>query len=257
MASRSTATASQRWNLRAIARLAGLVLLLAAYIGPHLLSKLMNRGRSPYPRRFLGAAARGFGADVRLAGVPISGKTLLLANHTSWLDILAMGGATGCAFISKHEIGAVPLVGWLADQNHTLYIDRSDRRGSHGQVQRIADKLDGSQPIALFPEGTTSDGRPVLPFRSTLLAAVAPAPVDVSVRPVAISYGDALDEVAWIAGEPGLTNVKRVLGRGGRIPITIHLLDPLRATDDRKAMARDAHAAISAALASASAGKRL
>ena len=238
-------------SLHAGWRLGKLALLLAAYVLPHLLSKLLNNGRSPWPRRFLGAAARGFGADVTLTGEPIRGKTMLLANHTSWLDILAMGGATGCAFVSKHEIGQVPLVGWLADQNHTLYIDRSDRRGSHGQVQRIADRLDGEHPIALFPEGTTSDGRPVLPFRSTLLAAVAPAPADVSVRPVAISYGAALDEVAWVAGEPGLVNVKRVLGRKGRIPITIHLLDPLPAGEDRKAMARDAHAAISEALASA------
>jgi 1-acyl-sn-glycerol-3-phosphate acyltransferase len=250
MASRRHATADAGWTPRALFRLTGLALLLAAYLVPHLLSKALNKGRSPWPRRFLRAAASGFGADVRLTGAPIRGKTLLLANHTSWLDILALGGATGCAFVSKHEIGQVPLVGWLADQNHTLYIDRNDRRGSHGQVQRIADKLDGTQPITLFPEGTTSDGRPILPFRSTLLAAVAPAPGDVSVRPVAIHYGRALGDVAWV-GEPGLVNVRRVLGRRGRIPLTIQLLDPLPAGEDRKAMARDAHAAISAALASA------
>jgi 1-acyl-sn-glycerol-3-phosphate acyltransferase len=257
MASRPLATADKGWSPRAILRLAGLALLLAAYLGPHLVAKALHHGRSAWPRRFLRAAARGFGADVRLVGAPIRGRTMLLANHTSWLDILALGGATGCAFVSKHEIGQLPLVGWLADQNHTLYIDRSDRRGSHGQVQRIADKLDGTQPIALFPEGTTSDGRPVLPFRSTLLAAVAPAPSDVSVRPVAISYGGALEEVAWIAGEPGLSNVRRVLGRRGRIPLTIHLLDPLPPGEDRKAMARDAHLAISAALASATEVERL
>src|SRR5690349_3269108 len=122
MASRQRAIADAGWSPRAVFRLVGLALLLAAYLGPHLLAKLLNKGRSPWPRRFLRAAARGFGGDVRLRGAPVRGKTLLLANHTSWLDILALGGATGCAFVSKQEIGEVPLVGWLADQNHTLYI---------------------------------------------------------------------------------------------------------------------------------------
>ena len=251
MASRPTATASSGGGFRAGWRLLRLGALLIAYVPPHVLTKLLTGGRSRWPQRFLAAATRLFGAEVRIVGAPITGKTLLLANHTSWMDILALGGATGCAFVSKHEIGQAPLVGWLADQNHTLYIDRNDKRGSHGQVQRIADRVEGGRPIALFPEGTTSDGRPVLPFRSTLLAAVAPAPADVAVRPVAISYGEATGEVAWVAGEPGLTNVKRVLRRSGRIPITIHLLDPLPPGEDRKAMARDAHAAVSAALASA------
>ena len=64
MASRRIATADPGWSARAILRLAGLVLLLLAYVGPHLVSKALNQGRSPWPRRFLRAAARGFGADV-------------------------------------------------------------------------------------------------------------------------------------------------------------------------------------------------
>jgi len=256
MASRSTATASAGSAALAAWRVASLLLLVAAYVPPHLLSK-WTTGRSRWPRRFLAAAARLFGAEVRLVGAPLAPRSLLLANHTSWLDILALGGATGCAFVSKHEIERVPVVGWLANQNHTLYIDRSNRRESHRQVRKVADRIEAGRPLALFPEGTTGDGRVLLPFLSTLLGAVAPAPDGVEVRPIAIDYGAAIDEVAWVAGEPGLANVRRVLRRRGRIPVTIQLLDPLPPGEDRKAMARDARAAIVAALPSARAAEGL
>ncbi len=174
----------------------------------------------------------------------------MLANHSSWLDILVLGGATGTAFVSKAEIARVPLIGWLADQNHTLYIDRAGRGDAYGQVRRIAGRLDGQQPLALFPEGTTSDGRHLLPFRSTLLAAVAPPPPGAVVRPVAIDYGEAVDAISWFGGETGMANVLRVLGRRGTIPVTIRLLDPLPPHADRKALARAAHDAVATALTS-------
>ena len=95
------------------------------------------------------------------------------------------------------------------------------------------------QPLAVFPEGTTSNGRALLPFRSTLLHAVAPPPPGASVRPVAIDYRDSLDAIAWHSGEPGLANALRVLGMKGTRRVTVRLLDPLPPSDDRKALARD------------------
>jgi 1-acyl-sn-glycerol-3-phosphate acyltransferase len=90
----------------------------------------------------------------------------------------------------------------------------------------------------------------LLPFRSTLLHAVAPPPPGTSIRPVVLDYGESVDAVAWHGGEPGLANALRVLGLKGRRRVTVRLLDPLPPTASRKALARHARAAIGAALPS-------
>ena len=250
MASRPTAAAdppSSRW--RAYGRIARLALLFLACLPPHLVARRGGR-RSPWPRRFLARAARIAGTSVELEGEALGPHSLIVANHTSWLDILILGGATGTRFVSKAEIERVPLIGWLADQHRTLYIDRAGRGDAHGQVRRIAAALDEPRPLAIFPEGTTSNGRALLPFRSTLLHAVAPPPPATSIRPVAIDYRDSVDVIAWHGGEPGLANALRVLGLKGRRRVTVRLLDPLPPSANRKALARAARAAIGAALPS-------
>ena len=220
--------------------------MLLACLVPHLLSKLLL-GRSAWPPRFLGAAAWICGARVRVTGRPVEPRTLLICNHVSWLDILVMGGATGCAFVSKDQLGH-PLIHWLADQNHTLYIRRDQRREALGQADSIAARLQGQQPLALFPEGTTGPGTHLLPFRSTLFSAVALAPPGSSVRPVAIDYGDAAADIGWHDGESGKTNALRMLGRTRPIRTTVRLLDPLPPSGDRKALSSAAREAIEQAL---------
>lgn len=185
---------------------------------------------------------------MRVAGKPLRPQTLLICNHTSWLDIPVLAGATGCAFVSKHELGH-GFIHWLADQNDTIYVRRDHRRGAPGQAEAIARKLRDPQPLALFPEGTTGPGTHLLPFRSTLFSAVAPIPEGVEVRPVAIDYGEAAAEFGW-HDEPGTKNLLRTLGRSGSTPVTVRLLDPLEPMQDRKALARAARDAIADALSS-------
>ena len=230
-------------------RLAGLAGLFLAYVPPHLLSKWLL-GRSAWPPRFLRHAGLIAGVRPRIEGRPLKPHTLVIANHTSWLDILILGGWCGAAFVSKAELKSTPLLGWIADQNRTLYIERAARADSHSQVRRIAEALQHPQPLAVFPEGTTGDGRHLLPFRTTLIEAVAPPPADVEVRPVAVDYGEYADVVGWHSGEAGLANFKRVLGNRGTIAVAIRLLDPLPPADDRKVMARHARQSIAAALSS-------
>ncbi len=250
MPSPSTATTdASSSRALAYARIAALALLFLACLPPHLLAKSVT-GRSRWPRRFLGSAARICGVRRRIEGAPLEPHSLVIANHSSWLDILILGGI-GTAFVSKAEIERVPLIGWLADQNRTLYIARSERGDAHGQVRQIAAALAHPQPLAVFPEGTTGDGNPLLPFRSTLLAAVAPSPPGVTIRPVALDYGRDRDLIAWTSGEPALRNAMRVLGLSGTREVTVHLLDPLPASADRKALARTARGAIADALSSA------
>lgn len=233
-------------------RLAGLIALFLVYVPPHLLSKWLL-GRSSWPPRFLRHAGLIVGVRPHVEGIPLQPHTLVVANHTSWLDIILLGGWAGTAFVSKGELKSTPLLGWIADQNRTLYIDRAARRDSHRQVEQIAEALGHRQPLAVFPEGTTGSGRHLLPFRSTLLEAVAPPPDGVTVRPVAVDYGDYAAVVGWHSGEPGMANFKRVLGHRGTLPVTIRLLDPLPSIEDRKALARQARQAIASSLSSVAA----
>ena len=211
----------------------------------HLFHKLTGRP-SPWPRRFLAGAAKTVGLDVRVEGKPAGPHTLLLPNHVSWLDILAIGGATGCAFVSKDDLGH-GLIHWLADQNGTIYVKRTHVKGAKDQALALAKALEGNKPVAVFPEGTVGPGTQLLPFRSTLLEAANFASKDVVIRPVAIDYGEAAGDIAWYQ-EPVLRNVRRVLGRKGPLRVRLRLLDPLDRSGDRKQLAAAARSAIGNAL---------
>jgi 1-acyl-sn-glycerol-3-phosphate acyltransferase len=238
-------------NARAALRIAGLFGLLAVLGPTHVLTKALFR-RSSWPRRFLAAAAWIAGARVRLDGAPIRGHTLLISNHVSWLDILVIGGATGCAFVSKDELGH-PFIHWLADQNATVYVRRSHRKGAKDQAETIAKALEGEKPVVLFPEGTTSPGTHLLPFRSTLLEAANFAAKDVAIRPAALDYGTAATEIGWWH-EPGRDNILRLLGRSGTLPVTLRLLAPLERAATRKQLAHEARQAIAQTLGLTSPG---
>ena len=248
MASPSTAAADRPSSrLRAYCRIAGLLLLFAVCAPLHLFAK--SFGPSPWPRRFLNGVVWVCGVDVQFQGSPASSGTLLLANHVSWLDIPILAGATGCAFVSKAEVRDNAVLGWLADQNATIYIDRTDRRSIHGQVASLTDGLHRSQPLALFPEGGIGDGGRLLPFKPALLAAVAPPPDGVVIRPVAVDYGALATVIGWAPGEPGVANALRVLGRQGRFTVTVRLLEAIPPGSDRKVLAAKSHDAIATALA--------
>ena len=243
----ATQPPSHRW--RAYLRIAGLAGLLLLYVPPHVLTKLLTGGKSNWPQRFLRAVAYLVGVRPTVEGADVQPHSFLVANHVSWLDIVVMAATTGTAFVSKAEIKASPLIGWLADQNNTVYVDRSDRAGVADQIREIAAELETAQPLTVFPEGTTSNGRELLPFRTTLLHAVAPPPPGAIIRPVALDYCEAVDGIVWVGGEPGVENALRVLGRKGTLPVTVKLLDPLPPTDNRKHLAKAAHDAIAAGLA--------
>jgi 1-acyl-sn-glycerol-3-phosphate acyltransferase len=228
-------------NGRALWRIAGLILLFAILAPVHVLTKTLFR-RSRWPRRFLAAAAWIAGARVRVTGRRIAKHTLLVSNHVSWLDILVLGGSTDCAFVSKDELGH-PLVHWLADQNATVYVRRTHRKGAKDQAAAIAKALEGDKPVILFPEGTTGPGTHLLPFRSTLLEAANFAAKDVAIRPVAVDYGGAAAEIRWWQ-EPGKDNILRLLGRRGTLPVTVNVLDPLDRAGDRKQLAHEAREAV-------------
>ena len=248
MASPATAVAEDQSSRSiAIMRIAAMGGWFVVCVVPHLLSKA--KGHSPWPRRFLAGIAWICGARVRVEGAPATTGDLLIANHVSWLDIMVLAGSTGCAFISKAEIRGHPFLRWVADQNHTIYVDRADRRAIHDQANAIVSGLNRDQPLALFPEGTVGDGSTLLPFKPSLLSAVAPPPKEVRLRPAAIDYHGKAQVLGWAPGEHGFDNALRILGRKSHLPVTLRLLDPMTPSSDRKVIARAAHNAVADALA--------
>ena len=211
----------------------------------HVLTKLLFR-HSHWPHRFLSTAAWIIGLRPRVTGHRAGSHTLLVANHTSWLDILILGGALRSTFVSKAELGH-PLIHWLADQNSTVYVRRTERKAAREQAVAVAAALEGTKPVTIFPEGTTGPGTHLLPFRSTLLEAANFASRDVLVRPVAVDYGASRAEVGWFV-ESGADNVKRMLGRRGTLPVTVHVLGPLDPTVGRKQLTHNAREAIAETL---------
>ena len=130
------------------------------------------------------------GIELRLEGaVPARGPLLLVANHISWLDILVMHAARHCRFVAKADVKRWPLIGTLATGGGTLYIERESRRDAMRVVHRMAESLRAGDVLAVFPEGTTSDGRTVLPFHANMLQAAISA--DAPALPVALTFVDA------------------------------------------------------------------
>ncbi|SDV47847.1 lysophospholipid acyltransferase family protein [Chitinasiproducens palmae] len=114
---------------------------------------------------------------------------LLVANHISWIDIFVIDGWRPTHFVAKSEIRGWPVIGWLASEVGTLFIERGKRSDAKRVVDVLAQHIGAGEPVALFAEGTTSDGSTVLPFHANLFAAAhaAGAPV----RPIAVRYEDA------------------------------------------------------------------
>jgi 1-acyl-sn-glycerol-3-phosphate acyltransferase len=127
---------------------------------------------------------------IRLVGTPpADGPLLLVCNHMSWLDILTIHAARHVRFVSKSAVQQWPLIGGLATGAGTLYIERERRRDAVRVVHHMTESLRAGDVIAVFPEGTTSDGRGLLPFHANLLQAALSA--GAPVQPAALRYVDA------------------------------------------------------------------
>jgi 1-acyl-sn-glycerol-3-phosphate acyltransferase len=235
------------WALIAF-RLLLMVLVLVACTPLHLLWRVVGAGRW-WPRVFLSSIGMIAGLHIRIEGRPAKGA-LLLANHVSWLDIPALSHATGTAFVAHDGLAAFPFLKWLCEMNDTVFIARTDRSSIAAQVQQVRMAMDQRGSLTLFPEGTTSDGTGLLPFKSSLLSALDPLPRGAVVQPVLLNYEDAA-RIAWIGEEHGVDNFKRILARLRPVRLTMKFLPPLdnAALGDRKAISAAARAAIAEAMA--------
>lgn len=175
---------------------------------------------------------------------------VFVANHVSWLDIQAIHSVHAVRFIAKHEIGDWPVFGRLAACAGTVFIERTRRHEARRTVAMLTERLRAGDCICFFPEGTTSDGSTVRPFKSSLLQAAIDARAPV--RPVAISYtnadGSINRQMAYFDEMSLWESLKRVLAQSAPT-VTLHFL-PAIDTDglERQEVSAQARQAIAQAL---------
>lgn len=180
------------------------------------------------------------------------GGALIVANHVSWLDIYLILGLLPARFISKAEVRDWPVIGWLAEKAAgTLFLERAKKSDARRMNARMADHLRGGECLALFPEGTTTDGRELLPFYPSLFQPAVEA--GAQAWPALIRYRRAdgtYCEAAAYHGEMSLlASLKNVL-RQPEIRADITFLPPIAAAGlHRRELAARAEAAIRAAWA--------
>jgi lyso-ornithine lipid O-acyltransferase len=165
-----------------------LVLLLVRLIERPLFGA--GRPVTPFITQFVcrtAFAILGIGYAVR--GVPMQGGGAVVANHASWLDIFTLNACQRVTFVSKAEVAGWPGIGWLARATGTVFIAR-DRREAKDHADVLTDRLRAGQRLLFFPEGTSTDGLRVLPFKSTLFASLFDAALDngMRVQPVSVIY---------------------------------------------------------------------
>ena len=133
---------------------------------------LPGRGKIVFARLYWASVCRLLGLQVRVIGTPArrSGRPVVFAsNHSSWLDILALGGVLEGCFIAKEEVGRWPVIRTVARLGRTVFVSR--RAANTGrESSTMRNRLDAGDNLILFPEGTSSDGSRVLPFRSVFFS---------------------------------------------------------------------------------------
>lgn len=188
------------------------------------------------------------GISLRLQGQPpITGPVMLVANHISWLDIPVMHAARHCRFVSKSDVKAWPLIGGLATAAGTLYIERASRRDALRMVRTMQESLERGEVLAVFPEGTTGDGRDILPFHANLIqaAVVANAPVQpVGLRFVDRTTGELSFAPSYIGDETLVGSIWRTLSAPAIEAVVHYGESELPAGRDRRVFTQDLQATV-------------
>jgi len=179
---------------------------------------------------------------------------LIVANHTSWLDICVITAVAPVVFVAKREVAAWPIFGLLARLQRSVFVDRARRHKTQDVNSEIARRLADGDPVLLFGEGTSSDGNRVLAFRTALIGSARDAIAEaehakrVWIQPLSVVYTAMLGLplgrqsrccVAWYGTASLLPHLRQLVARGA-IDVTVSWGDPLAYDEfsDRKTVAR-------------------
>jgi len=237
-----TAAAAVRATIRSIL----LPPLAAGCLGDFLFSGARRglRERAAWLRRTARRHAKWIGLEIRVHGKPPAAG-LIVANHVSYLDIVALSAVARCTFVSKKEVARWPLFGLYAKLGATIFVDR-ERRGAVAEVAgQMRTLLDAGVPVTLFPEGTSTGGEDVLPFRSSLFEPVVElgCPVTACALHYTLAGGSVADEVAYWRDMTLAPHLLNLLGKTG-VTLDIRFGPSSHRTGERKTLARDLHAEV-------------
>lgn len=218
-----------------------LLLVFLIIIGIFLTIVFLHNTRAPNSigntiiSSWLGTLARLLGVKIKTYGVSLPERTLFVANHISWLDILILGDLLPIHFLSKHEVKTMPVIGWLATRAGTLYIKRGHKDSASYASSEITDALKQNHNSLIFAEGTTTDGH-IKKFHSRLMQSAIDA--DAMVQPVAIFYPVTNPQTQKVEINPAtlfLNNVSigesyNLITREASIDVEVHFLEPINSS---------------------------
>lgn len=222
----------------------GLMVLLFAR-GAEIIGRLPARPLSGrVVQRVCRAALWIIGLPLRVQGIPLRGRGAIVANHCSWLDILVLNATTPVFFVAKAEVARWPGIGALAKFAGTVFIARDPAQAAQ-QKALFESRLRAGHRLLFFPEGTSSDGLRVLPFKSTLFAAFFTPELRplLEMQPAALRYtapkGQDARFYGWWGGMEFGTHFAQILcqPRQGRVDVAFAPPIALNAANDRKSLA--------------------
>lgn len=233
------------------------VLLLGGWLGICLMLFALARllRHSAMAERVVQATFQGalkiMRMPLRLHGTPMPHHGAVVANHTSWLDIFVLHAAQRVTFVSKNEVAGWPLLGFLARISGTVFIERA-RRSVSTQRNIVQERLEAGDRLLFFPEGTTTDGLRVIPFKTPLFEAFFSDALreEIWVQPVSVVYhppvGKPEDFYGWWGDATLIPSLLSCLSlwRNGIVDVRFHA--PLRVADyaSRKPLALDCEEAV-------------
>ena len=248
---------------RALRRGVPIVALIALCLPLMMLTRAIERlfvgPRRPvsglFPRFVSRVALILMGIKLQVEGTPMKGEGAVVANHSTWLDVLVLNGVQQIFFVSKSEVAGWAGIGFMAKAAGTVFINRTRAEASQ-QRDLFTERLKMGHRLLFFPEGTSSDSLRVLPFKPTLFAAFfAPELHDsLSIQPVTVHYiapeGEDARFYGWW-GEmefgPSLVAVLKVK-RQGRVVVRFHTPFKVAQMRDRKELARLSEEAVRSGL---------
>ena len=216
---------------------------------PLLDGLLGRRAASPKEairRHWCATVCRILKVEIETVGEPGADTRLWVANHISWLDIIALGARHPLLFVAKEEVAAWPVMGYLARRLGTLFVRRGDAGQTAAIAEQMAWQLRQGRQLMLFPEGTTTNGERVLRFHAKLLQPAQLA--HVPVQAVGLEYqGEARTYAPFIGDDAFLPHLLRILTLE-RIPLRLHYCQPLPAGPHRDVLAQTTRKQVVAAL---------
>jgi 1-acyl-sn-glycerol-3-phosphate acyltransferase len=222
-------------------------LLLAATVYPRVSAERQQEMIRSWSRRML--ALCGMELVVHQHGETLAQGAMVVGNHVSWIDIYVIDAWRPTPFVSKAEIANWPVIGRLAKTIGTVFIQREKRSDAKKIMHQLADILSGGGLIAVFPEGTTTEGRSVLPFHANMFQ--APVLANAPVQPICLMYEDRHGKPSSAPSYAGETTLMEALDAMlDAAPLKAHLYvgQPLTGSD-RRQLAEAAQQVVGDALA--------